>query len=70
MLDRLSAADIDDLSRGRAEEHHVLALLIAWQTHQLLGARADESWHSKFGSFKNYIEFFRPPFVITEDETE
>jgi hypothetical protein len=70
VLDRLSAADIDEVSEGRAEERNVLATLIAWQTHQLLGSQADESWLQKFGSFRDFVAFFKPPFVITEgDET-
>lgn len=58
------------MEAGRAWRLSEFATLIAWQTHQLIGAQADQSWFSKYGSFRDYVAFFRPPFVIPEDETE
>jgi hypothetical protein len=58
------------MERGRLERLHEFATLIAWQTHQLVGAQADESWLQKFGAFRDYVAFFRPPFVIAEDEDQ
>jgi len=72
VLERLTAADLDDLETGRRERLEEIAILIAWATHQLMGVQvADQSWHSKFGSFSNFLKFYKPPFVtIPEDDEE
>lgn len=58
------------MEEGRVWRRHELALLIAWQTHQLLAAQADATWHSKYGSFQSFLEFFKPPYVLAEDKSE
>lgn len=46
--------------------------MVAWATHQLLCVQvADQSWFSKFGQFRDFLAFHKPPFVILpEDDTE
>lgn len=70
-LDRLSAADLDDLETGRQERLGEIALLVAWATHQIMAVQiVDKSWHSKFDEFSNFLKFYKPPFVILPEDDE
>ena len=66
----MSAADVDDLEQGRLERLSEVSVLVAWAVHQIVGSQADSSWHDKFGSFRNFLEFFRPPFVMLPEDNE
>lgn len=60
--------ELEALEIGRKQRLHEIAALVAWATHRIIGAQADESWHRKFGDFRDFLKFARPPFVIEEDD--
>jgi hypothetical protein len=69
-LDRLSAAEIDDLDLGRQWNLSDLVEAIYWSAYVAMAPHMTESWNCKFSTFDNFVRFHKPPHLILPEMPE